>query len=146
MEQQAANPHTDCLGRPFLAKVLPKPPASAFNPPEQVTFRPMDLTILSLGLVLVQIIIGRHVEDLAIEPDNKGMDSIISKQEAASQMTGSVLENGGMNYANAVQWCLSSVLCGACLDDENIGQEFHEAVIARLEADMRRHALMHAAG
>lgn len=146
MEQQATNPHTDCLGRPFLAKVLPKPSESACNPPEQATFRPMDLTILSLGLVLVQIIIGRHVQDLAIDPDYKGMDSIISKQEAASQMTGLILENGGMNYANAVQWCLSSVLCGACLDDENVGQEFHEAVIAKLEADMRRHALMHETG
>lgn len=144
MEQQSEDLHTDGLGRPFLAKVLPKPPESACNPPEQVTFRPMDLTILSLGLVLVQIIIGRHVQDLAMEPNNKAMDSIIGKQEAASQMTGSVLENGGINYGNAVQWCLSSVLCGAYLDDENVGQEFHEAVIARLEADMRRQALMHA--
>lgn len=146
MEQQAANSHTNCLGRPFLASLLPKPSASACKPPEQVAFRPMDLTILSLGLLLVQIIIGRHVQDLSIEPDNKAMDAIISKQEAASQMTGSILENGGMNYANAVQWCLSSVLCGACLDDENVGQEFHEAVISRLEADMRRYALMHATG
>ncbi|KAL1863135.1 hypothetical protein Daus18300_008128 [Diaporthe australafricana] len=128
----------NCLGRPFLARVLPKLSASAYNPPEQATFRPMDLTILSLGLVLIQVIVGRHIEDLAVDPDNKGMDSIISKQEAASQMTGSILENGGMNYANAVQWCLSSVLSVACLDDENVGQEFHEAVISRLEADMRR--------
>lgn len=57
-------------------------------------------------------------------------------------MTGSVLENEGMNYAGAVQWCLNSVLCGARLDDEKVGQEFHEAVIrvARLEADMRLQA------
>lgn len=140
MEQQAADPHKDHTGRPFLAKVLPKLPAGSCRPAEQATVRPMDLTILSLGLVLIQIIIGRHVEGLAIDPNNKGMDTIISKQEEASQMTRPILENGGMNYADAVQWCLGSVLSVACLDDETVGQEFYEAVIARLEADMRRQA------
>lgn len=142
MEREDASPHANCLGRPFLARVLPKLSASACKPRDQAALRPMDLTILSLGLVLLQVIVGRHIEGLAIDPDNKGMDSIISKQEAASQMTGSILENGGMNYANAVQWCLSSVLSVACLDDEKVGQEFHEAVISRLEADMRRQASM----
>lgn len=142
MEQQAADPHGRRMGRPFLAKVLPTLPATSCRSAEQATVRPMDLTILSLGLVLIQIIIGQHVEGLAIDPDNKGMDSIISKQEAASQMTRPILENGGMNYADAVQWCLGSVLSVACLDDEAVGQEFYEAVIARLEADMRRQASM----
>ncbi|KAI7778558.1 hypothetical protein LA080_001979 [Diaporthe eres] len=142
MEQQAADAHGRLMGRPFLAKVLPKLPATSCRSAEQATVRPMDLTILSLGLVLIQIIIGQHVEGLAIDPDNKGMDSIISKQEAASQMTRPILENGGMNYADAVQWCLGSVLSVACLDDEAVGQEFYEAVIARLEADMRQQASM----
>lgn len=142
MEQQPAGPHKDHIGRPFLAKVLPKLPGGCCRPAEQAAVRPMDLTILSLGLVLIQIIMGRHVEGLAIDPDNKGIDSIMSKQEAASQMARPILENGGMNYADAVQWCLSSVLSVACLDDETVGQEFYEAVIARLEADMRRQASM----
>ena len=78
MEHQAADPRQDRMGRPFLAKVVPKLPASSCRPAEQATVRPMDLTILSLGLVLIQIIIGLHVEGLTIDPDNKGMDTIIS--------------------------------------------------------------------
>lgn len=143
-EQQAPSCHIYYLDRPFLSKSLSASgnPTSGYQQhPTQTMFRPVDLTILSLGLLLTQIIIGRHVKDLAAVPD-MGMDSIIEKQKIASNMAGSVLQNGGMNYAGAVQWCLSSILSVACLDDEKFGQEFHGAVIARLENDLRLQSSM----
>lgn len=78
----------------------------------------------------------------AIDPVNKGMESMIGKQEAASSMTRRTLGNGGMNYADAVQWFLSSVLSVACLDNETVVRDSYEAVIARLEAGMRRQESM----
>lgn len=138
----ASNGPTYQLGRPFLAKVLQSPAVDSSCPPQcdspAAIFRHMNLTILSLGLLLIQIIVGRHIADLTIDPNMKVMDVILSKQAIASRMTGSVLENGGMNYAGAVQWCLSRSV--ACLDDEKLGQEFHEAVIARLENDLKLQA------
>lgn len=144
-QQQAAGASTSYqLGRPFLAKVLSSGPgrskrSSQAEPSQTAFIRPMDYTILSLGLLLIQIIIGRHISDLAIDPEVKIMDSILSKQAIASQLTGSVLENGGINYAGAVQWCLDRSV--ECLDDEKLGQEFHEAVIARLENDLKLQAI-----
>lgn len=134
---QASGSSTHQLGRPFLAKVLSPASGGTFQsqPSEPAMFRPMDLTILSLGLLLIQIIVGRPIAELAIDPKMKVMDAILSKQAIASQMTGSVLENGGINYAGVVQWCLNRSV--ACLDDEKLGQEFHEAVIVRLEDDLR---------
>lgn len=136
-EEQAPTCHIYHLDRPFLSKSLSSTAASGQQQHlAQTTFRPVDLTILSLGLLLIQIIIGRHISNLTTVPD-MGMESIIEKQRIASAMAGSVLENGGMNYAGAVQWCLSSILSVACLDDEKFGQEFHGEVIARLENDLR---------
>lgn len=142
-EQQAPDTYIYHLDRPFLVKTPPKSSASASlsQPPQAMLGRPMDPIILSLGLLLIQVIVGRHIDNLDLDPDVRGIGSILDKQSAASQMTLSVLENGGMNYAGAVQWCLDSVLCGAGLDDEKVGQDFHKLVIAKLEADMRLQAL-----
>lgn len=146
-EQQTQTSHRYSMDRPFLVKTLPGIAANACRsspklPPQDMWSRPLDPTILSLGLLLIQIIVGHRIQNLALDPDAGSIDAILEKQSAASQMTGSVLESGGMNYAAVVQWCLESVLRGAHLDDEKVGQEFHEAVITRLEADMRLQASM----
>lgn len=141
-EQQTPDTHTYYLDRPLLLKTPPKAsaiPCHASPAPllHEMWRRPMEPTILSLGLLLIQIIVGRRIQNLTLDPDAGGIDAILEKQSTASQMTVSVLESGGMNYAAAVQWCLESVFRGAHLDDEKVGQEFHEAVITKLEADMR---------
>lgn len=79
---------------------------------------------------------GRQIEDLIVAKD-MSLDAILSKQTQASRMAASVMENGGMNYASAVQWCLSSISSVASLNEKTFGQEFHEAVTARLEDDIR---------
>lgn len=134
MEQHAATNSLNCLDRPFLTKEASKPSPTYFNPSNGIS-RPIDLTILSLGLLLIQIIVGRSIDDLAIDPNVKDMDSLFTKRATATRMAGSVVEQGGGNYAGAVQWCLNSVQSVACLDDETLAQEFHEAVIAPLEKD-----------
>lgn len=142
-EQQHASPSAArYLGRPFLTKTLAgQAPSAAQIQSTQAEGRPIDLTILSLGLLLIQIIIGRQISDLALTPDIR-MKSTLSKKEIALKYIASVMESGGINYADAVQWCLRSILSVACLDNEKFAQDFYDAVITRLEGDLRLQSLM----
>lgn len=122
------------FGRPFLAKIPPHPAAlSATNIQTiQAKSRPRDFTILSLGLLLIQIIVGEHSGDLALTLDMES-SSMLSKKEAASKYHVSVMVNGGIHYHQAVQWCLESIFSVAHLDNEKFAQEFYTEVIVRLE-------------
>lgn len=140
--QQASSKAACCFDRPFLAKMLASTtPDGAGVQQKQEDNRPMDFTILSLGLLLIQIIVGRQISDLALTPD-LSFQSVLSKKELASKYTASVMENGGMNYADAVQWCLGSMFSVACLDDDKFSQDFYTAVIIKLEGDLGTQSLM----
>lgn len=141
-QQQSTTNRVEHLDRPFLAKILSStPPSVTQTQPKQAAGRPMDLTILSLGLLLIQIMVGRQISDLSLTPDMR-MGLTLSKKELASKYIASVMENGGMNYAGAVQWCLESILSVACLDDEKFAQNFYNAVIVKLEGDLVLQSLM----
>ncbi|KAK2604305.1 hypothetical protein N8I77_007248 [Diaporthe amygdali] len=145
-EQQQPSPNAaSYLGRPFLAKTPPSSTSASQFQSTQAEGRPIDLTILSLGLLLIQIMIGRQISDLALTPDMH-IKSTLSKKEIASKYIASVVESGGMNYAGAVQWCLGSILSVACLDDEKFAQDFYNAVIMRLEGDLGLQSLMTVSG
>lgn len=141
-EQQQASSKAACyFDRPFLAKTLSSTtPGAARVQQKQVENRPMDFTILSLGILLIQIIVGRQISDLDVTPDMR-FQSVLSKKELASEYIASVMENGGMNYADAVQWCLGSIFSVACLDDEKFSQDFYTAVIIKLESDLGTQSL-----
>lgn len=106
------------------------------QPSLTITHRPIDSTLLSLGLLLIQIIIGDYYEQLHIEA-GMTMDSMIDKQIIAMKMAGLVLQHGGMNYAGAVQWCLENFLSVGNLDNSELARQFYDAVISRLETDMK---------
>lgn len=144
-QQQASTNTTYHLSRPFLAKTLADSAPGPAQIKTQAEGRPMDFTILSLGLLLIQIIIGRQISDLALDPDMR-MKSTLSKKEIALKYIASVIESGGINYADAVQWCLRSILSVACLDDDKFAQDFYDAVITRLEGDLSLQSLMTVSG
>lgn len=100
------------------------------------TCRPIDPTLLSHGLLLIQIITGTYSAQLRIE-DGMTLDDILERQTIASETAGMVLANGGMNYAGAVRWCLENFLATGYLDNAELARQFHEAVISRLETDMK---------
>ncbi|KAL1847518.1 hypothetical protein Daus18300_013941 [Diaporthe australafricana] len=80
--------------------------------------------------------LGEHFDQLRIE-HGMDMDGIVEKQTLALQMAGLVLQEGGMNYAGAVQWCLENHFSVATLDNEEIARQFYDAVISKLEIDMK---------
>lgn len=69
----------------------------------------------------------------------KGMtiDDILEKPTIASEMYGLVLQNCGINYAGAFQWCSEDFLSVANLGNEDFARQFDDAVISKLETDMK---------
>jgi hypothetical protein len=121
--------------RPFVVQDLKaESHPSQSQPPKGP--RPVNLTVLSLGALLIQLIIGKVVESLDMS-DNMDMTSILERCETASRLNGEVLTKGGMNYAAAVKWCLDAGLEGAGFEDDSFCQNFYETVVAKLEGDIK---------
>lgn len=55
------------------------------------------------------------------------------KKELVSKDIVSATENSGVNYADAVQWCLRSIFSVACPGDGKVSQCFQNAIIIKLE-------------
>ncbi|KAF7548747.1 hypothetical protein G7Z17_g6849 [Cylindrodendrum hubeiense] len=130
-------PHANSLYRPFLIKILREPASSASAPQDfraLNTPRPMNLDMLSLGALLIQVIIGRTDQELDMTATD--MSSILSKNQAGNRLGDQILESGGINYADAVKWCLKSLFGTAGLDNDDFCQKFSVEVVARLEEDM----------
>lgn len=129
------NSHPEFTYQPFVIKTLHQQQAPQCQPTG--TSRPVNLAVLSLGALLIQLIIGRVVEALDMTGETMDMNAILSKHTAGRLLGGEVLEKGGIHYATVVNWCLSSVLEVAGLEDENYCQGFYGAVVAKLEEDAR---------
>ncbi|KAI1181827.1 hypothetical protein F5B17DRAFT_423354 [Nemania serpens] len=97
--------------------------------------RMINTALLALGALLIQIIVGR-VEDELSMAGIIDIRSIISRKEKGSELAEEILVNGGFNYAAAVTWCLGSMYEVADLQNDGFCQNFYEAVIRRLEADL----------
>lgn len=137
------------LDKPLLTKQLSTRPAKMASAstyhtaePNFVITRRINWTLLSLGFLLIQIIMGSTVDDLEITSEI-GLDCLLEKQAKASELSEGrlVLTNGGPNYAAAAQWCLKNFLNGASLEDENFCNEFHGEVIERLETDLKHQSI-----
>lgn len=132
--RDANAPPVSCIGyRPFVARNLKEHPEAPQAPSGP---RPVNITVLSLGALLIQLIIGK-VDDSLDMKGNMDMESILSKYEAASRLNSEVMTSGGMNYASAVKWCLGTVLEVAGLEDDTFCQKFYGAVVAKLEDDAK---------
>lgn len=95
-------------------------------------FRPI---ILSLGLLLIQIITGGYIDDLAVTKDMTEEGLLAMKAQAFRTMA-FVLQKGGPGYWAAIEWCLTNAYSIAGLENEEFGHNFQESVIARLENDL----------
>lgn len=127
------------LDRPFLAKDLAGSSntsgASCGHQPSLHSAKPRIFTVLSLGLVLVQTMLGRGMEELRVA-EQSCMSCLLDQRAAASQRAGAVLAKGGDMYADAVNWCLDNFLSRAHQDDEIFSQQYYDTVVAKLESIM----------
>lgn len=124
------------LDRPCLARDLAiasgTPGASCGHQPSLCSAKPRISTILSLGLVLVQTMLGHDMEELRVA-EQSCMSCLLDQRAAASQSAGAVLAKGGDMYADAVNWCLENFLSRAHQDDETFSQQYYDTVVAKLE-------------
>ncbi|KAL6355639.1 hypothetical protein LRP88_11242 [Fusarium phalaenopsidis] len=146
-ESQKTTLHPDSPLRPFMAKNFVKrsdAPAPLKAPPQSKPPKPskaMNLTVLSLGAMLIQVMIGQAVPELDMATDsNMDLNAMLEKHEAGGKFSDEVLQSGGWNYMAAVKWCLEteSVLGIMGLENEDFCQRFYEAVVARLEKDIQQ--------
>lgn len=118
---------------PFIAKNV----SSVSNTQANDQRRPINLTILSLGALLIQVIIGKKMKELDMAGNTEmDMNTILTRHEAGSRLRDQVLENGGLNYTHAVKWCLDNVFNVASLENEGFCQAFYNEIVARLQEDI----------
>ncbi|GAP91897.1 hypothetical protein SAMD00023353_7200550 [Rosellinia necatrix] len=120
--------------QPFVSSAVQPPPTLSAQTPGLM--RPISLEALYLGVILIQIMIGR-VENGLRMTDLADMRSIISRRGRGSELVEEVREVGGDNYAAAVTWCLDSIYGVANLQNDQYCHNFYQAVIARLEDDLK---------
>ncbi|KAI2776581.1 hypothetical protein F4815DRAFT_483973 [Daldinia loculata] len=95
--------HNDSPYRPFVIKRYTSGDTSTTTQNSGLlkTQRPVHLVVLSLGALLIQLIVGKIVDELDVT-DDMDAKSIISKREIGGRLADCVLEQGGMNYLAAV--------------------------------------------
>ncbi|KAL6408888.1 hypothetical protein AUP68_07836 [Ilyonectria robusta] len=127
------------LSQPFVAKSISEANQSHVGQSQQDTFtqqRPINLMVLSLGVLLIQVIIGKAIETLDMA-ECMDLDAILAMNQAGKSFNGQILESGGMNYTTVVDWCLNTVFSTGGLENENVSQNFYVEVVARLEEDVK---------
>ncbi|KAK7413083.1 hypothetical protein QQX98_008031 [Neonectria punicea] len=125
---------------PFMLKNFTKSEEVFREAPSlRQSVRTMNLTVLSLGAMLIQVIIGQAVPVLdMVEESSMDLNTMLEKHEVGGKFRDEVLQSGGINYMTAVKWCLESVLGIMGLDNEDFCQNFYEEVVVRLETDIQQ--------
>lgn len=101
----------------------------------QKSLRPVNFTLLSLGVLLTHIIMGRPVEAIDLN-ENMTKELLVSRKKLADDKV-ATCDDASENYVGAVQWCFNHCFTFATLEDQELSRNFHDAVIARLERDLR---------
>ncbi|KAI9163906.1 hypothetical protein HJFPF1_05537 [Paramyrothecium foliicola] len=123
----------DTIEWPFVSRSITDNAGKQAN--KQV--RPGNLTLLSLGAILTQVIIGQTVDELEMVGGTAlDMRAMLWTRKAALELSDEVLVNGGPNYAAVVGWCLENVCSLNCLEDEVFCDTFYNKVVVRLEEDV----------
>jgi hypothetical protein len=124
----------DALDKPFIARKIPH----IANPEAPgAKYRPSNLMVLSLGVLLIQIIIGRAIDELDMTaPADMDMNESLAKYESGKLYNDKVMENGGPSYLAVVKWCLQNGFGMANLQHEMFRQKFYDEVIAVLKDDV----------
>ena len=96
-------------------------------------------TLLSLGILLIELILGQTMEDLhATPPGEEGVAGLISVYEAATKLLGRVNMVGGHGYHSAVERCIRCDVYGRDLAGQNeLLSDAFAGIVGPLEQDLR---------
>lgn len=99
------------------------------------SLRPVNFALLSLGVLLTHVIMGRPVEAIDLSED-MSKEQLVSRKNLANDKV-ATCDDASENYVDAVQWCFNHCFTFATLEDQDLSRSFHDAVIARLERDLK---------
>lgn len=126
---------SDTPYRPFVTQGVFSSGQIAHPAANAAALQPLNMTILSVGAILLHIITGNIVEHLDIT-DSMDMNAALEWRDVASRLEAEVTQNGGMKYASAVRWCFDNAFGLAGFEHDQFCQNFYEAVVKRLEGDV----------
>lgn len=117
----------------FPAPFLVRRPRIARHKEEP--YKAINFALFSLGVLLTHIIMGRPVEALDLS-ENMPKELLLSRKKLANEKV-AICDEASDNYIGAVQWCFDHCFTFENLKDQDLSRNFHDAVIARLERDLR---------
>lgn len=117
----------------FPAPFLVRRPRIARHKEE--SYKAVNFALFSLGVLLTHIIMGRPVEALDLNEDMP-KELLLSRKKLANDKV-AICDEASDNYIGAVQWCFDHCFTYENLKDQDLSRNFHDAVIARLERDLR---------
>lgn len=117
----------------FPAPFLVRRPRIACHKEE--SYKAVNFALFSLGVLLTHIIMGRPVEALDLKEDMP-KELLLSRKKLANDKV-AICDEASDNYIGAVQWCFDHCFTYENLKDQDLSRNFHDAVIARLERDLR---------
>ncbi|KAK4107428.1 hypothetical protein N656DRAFT_840433 [Canariomyces notabilis] len=132
-----ASPYRPFVLKKLLVETLVNPSLTTRAPETNVNTdaRVANLAILSLGILLIQVIIGKTVKALGLS-ENLDSSALLSKCTMGAELLGQVRGSAGTNYEMAVNWCLSNAFKVANLKKDKFCNEYYAEVVARLESDL----------
>ncbi|GAW20587.1 hypothetical protein ANO14919_100950 [Xylariales sp. No.14919] len=127
---------------PYVIRRVPEPTTSAANTAVKIDLLPYNLTVLSLGILLVELILGKSLRG-KVSAYTSDQD-ILTNYAAAQQLQNEVDQYGGPNYGSAVRRCLnfSSYRQRLSPEDEWFRHELYARVVAPLEETLANDSAM----
>lgn len=124
--------------RPFISRFMPSSPLPTIPEPSRFRSqtRPWEMAAGSLGLVLIQLILGTAIQKLDISKQSARMmtfEQFKAICKLGERYESRLLSAAGKGCTSAVMWCLDSVVSIEDLHDENFCQEFCDKVICKLQ-------------
>lgn len=92
--------------------------------------------ILNCGIVLLQLLLGKVLDELGME-NNASIDSILDKCQAGLDKAGVLEEQCADQYTAAVLWCFNHVRQTILANKKTRWLTFHREVVVRLEEELR---------
>ncbi len=138
--RKTISPHPDMYYRPVLLRHLPDAESqpAVVDQTAGIIAAERNPTLLSLGCVLIEVILGRTLDSTGCSPGTgRAGTNLMSDYVAAQSLMGEVRLKSS-NYGTAVARCVDGELHnqGHGLEDGDLCQQVYSGVVALLEKDL----------
>lgn len=124
----------------YVSRSFPSAPEQ--TGPREKFLGPRNKTLFALGVVLIELSLGRSIESLRDSEDPLGFDgspNVHTTWHTANRLIDAVYDENGKRYGDAVRRCINCDfdMKSTTLDDEVFSQAVYNGVVAQLEDDVK---------